>query len=367
MKEERIIFGRGRYFETKYPELKQKYHIKAIIDNALGEEQTEAYDSIPVYSPALLREDQKTPVLIMSTYFVEMWKQLLGLSVAEERILFGNNEPPYNGWDRKMFGEKHGKLYAGGGKIWYENTAEKISFTTDAEYKEYVREIYRKENPAVRLLSGLPLEPVSRQFGSERGKPADRPYIERFLEENSDKISGDVLEISDDRYTRRYGKNIKHSYVLHVEKQSAGVIRGNLETGEGIWENMADCIICTQTLQCIFDNKKAVSNIFRLLKEGGHALVTLPGISPLAMYDYNSWGHYWSYNAKTAERLFEPFFGKENVRIHTYGNVKTAMALLYGLCAEDLAERDYCAKDEQYPVITVVDAWKKGGAEWESM
>ena len=49
--------------------------------------------------------------------------------------------------------------------------------------------------------------------------------------------------------------------------------------------------------------------------------------------------------------LFEPVFGKENVEVQTYGNVKVAVAMLCGLCQEDLKKEDFEVQDSDYPVI----------------
>jgi hypothetical protein len=64
---------------------------------------------------------------------------------------------------------------------------------------------------------GLPgLEPVSREFGFERGKPVDRWYIERFLNEHRADIRGAVLEVAESTNTQRYADGqVTQSYVLH--------------------------------------------------------------------------------------------------------------------------------------------------------
>src|SRR3990170_7811785 len=41
------------------------------------------------------------------------------------------------------------------------------------------------------------VEPISREFGFDRGLPVDRHYIERFLSAHSSDIRGRVLEIGD--------------------------------------------------------------------------------------------------------------------------------------------------------------------------
>lgn len=43
------------------------------------------------------------------------------------------------------------------------------------------------------------------------GTPVDRYYIERFLSEHAERIRGNVLEVKDASYTRRFGPRCAHS------------------------------------------------------------------------------------------------------------------------------------------------------------
>lgn len=122
-------------------------------------------------------------------------------------------------------------------------------------------------------------------------------------------------------------------------------------TGEGIKEDFFDCAIITQTLMFIFELKSVAWNIYKLLKKNGTALLTVSGISQVSRYDANLWGHFYNFQEDAIRMLFEPVFGKENVQVEVYGNVKTAIALLYGLCCEDLKEEDFKKTDKDYPVI----------------
>ena len=49
----------------------------------------------------------------------------------------------------------------------------------------------------------LPLQPVSREFGADRGQPLDRYYIEQFLSTYQADIRGDVLEVEESLYMSR--------------------------------------------------------------------------------------------------------------------------------------------------------------------
>ena len=138
--------------------------------------------------------------------------------------------------------------------------------------------------------------------------------------------------------------------VLHVNGWGDNVIKTNLVTGEGIEEDMLDCLICTQTIQFIFDLDKAIKNIVRLLKTGGCALITAHGIAQISLYDYRNWGEYWRFTEKTFQKIAEGLDIKEYI-VNSYGNVKAATAMLYGMCYEDLPKSVFEYDDEQYPII----------------
>ena len=192
---------------------------------------------------------------------------------------------------------------------------------------------------------------MSRAFGRELGTPIDRAYIDNFLENNKTDISRDVMEIAEDIYTVRYGTEVKKSYILHVNGWNNS-IKGNLATGEGIQSNLVDCIICTQTIQMIYEIEDALKNIYKLLKKDGVALITIHGISQLSMGDYNNWGEYWRITAKTAFRLAESAgFEPDNINVESFGNVKTVMCFLYGMCQEQLNKDDFMYNDEQFPLM----------------
>lgn len=142
------------------------------------------------------------------------------------------------------------------------------------------------------------------------------------------------------------------------EWMGENAIKGNLETGEGIVENSVDCLICTQTIQFIYDLDSVAANIYKMLKPGGNALITAAGISYLSMYDYNNWGEYWKFTRLSMSKIFEKYFDKENIKVDTYGNSKIAMGMMYGLCKEDFRYEDLDYRDEQYPLTVVAKITK---------
>ena len=204
------------------------------------------------------------------------------------------------------------------------------------------------------------LQPISRVFGLDRGLPIDRYYVENFLGAHAEDIRGNVLEIGDDTYTRKFGGNrVTKSDVLHVSEGNPKVtIVADLTKADHVPSNTFDCIIFTQTLQFIYDVRAALQHLYRILKPGGVLLATFPGISQISRYDMNRWGDYWRFTILSARRLFEEVFPPENVEVQAYGNVLTAVAFLHGLAAEELKQEELDYHDPDYEVLITVRAVK---------
>jgi hypothetical protein len=188
-------------------------------------------------------------------------------------------------------------------------------------------------------LDATRLAPVSRRFGCERGTPIDRRYIEAFLAANAERIRGRAMEIAAPDYIRKFGAGrVTRIEVLHAtEGNSEATLVGDLAKPETLPENHLDCFICTQTLHLIYDFRSAIHGLHRILKPGGAALVTLPGISQISRYDMDRWGDYWRFTSKSAQLAFGGIFGSD-VTVSTHGNALAACAFLQGLAVEDLPE-----------------------------
>ena len=203
----------------------------------------------------------------------------------------------------------------------------------------------------------LTTEPVSRRFGYDRGTPIDRYYIENFLARHAGEIRGRALEIGDAAYCRQFGgAQVTRQEVLHVKAGNPeATIVGDLAEPGVLPEGGLDCIVLTQTLHLIYDMKAAVEGIRRGLKPGGVALVTVPGISPVAE---DQWGTtwYWSLTTLSAKRLFGEVFGPENVEVETFGNAFAATAFLQGLAHEQVSKRKLDLIDDGYPVTITIKA-----------
>jgi SAM-dependent methyltransferase len=205
------------------------------------------------------------------------------------------------------------------------------------------------------------VNPISSQFGYDRGRPVDRYYIEDFLARHADDIQGRVLEIGDASYTREFGgKRVTVSDVLHVDEGNPqATIVADLTSADHIPSDTFDCIIFTQTLHFIYDVRSAIQTLYRILKPEGVLLATFPGISQIAR---DRWGEqqYWAFTHLSARRLFEETFPVSNVELEMHGNVLTAISFLQGLAAEELREQELKRRSPGYEVLITVRAVKPG-------
>lgn len=239
------------------------------------------------------------------------------------------------------------------------NSASKPPFQIDESKRFfsliYAKKLWDKKKSRQIQNTGIDIQnkkdPISRQFGFDRGKPIDRYYIEKFLGENSSYISGTVLEIGDNAYTRAFGKNVLKSEILNYEPSPLCTIVGDLSTGENIPSEKFDCIILTQTLQFIYDVDSALKNAYNALKPGGTILLTASGISQISRYDMDRWGEYWRFTNASLKKLIEDNSGDSKIEITSYGNVEIAKAFLEGLSCEEIPADLFSYNDNDYQVL----------------
>jgi SAM-dependent methyltransferase len=190
-------------------------------------------------------------------------------------------------------------------------------------------------------------------WGFDRGLPVDRYYVERFLSKWASDVRGRVLEVADNEYTRRYGADrvSRSDIITDREGSPKATIVADLANAPHVPSDIFDCIICTQTLQLIFDVQAAIATIYRLLKPGGVLLASVPGISQIARAEMNVRGDYWRFTTASVRRLLEDICNGAQIEVEAYGNVLTAVAFLHGLTAEELnkEELDYC--DPNYQAV----------------
>ena len=205
--------------------------------------------------------------------------------------------------------------------------------------------------------------PVSRNWGSERGRPVDRHYIHRFLADHAGDVRGHVLEMLDAGLTTTYGaERVERSDVLDIDPGNArATLVADLRMAEHLPADVYDCFILTQTLHLIDDMPSALQTAYRLLKPGGVLLATLPCASMVAE-EYGAKGDHWRVTEAGARSLFERVFHPADVAVRSHGNVLTLTAFLYGLSCDDLDAGEFADDDPAYPLLVTVRAHKPATA-----
>ena len=217
---------------------------------------------------------------------------------------------------------------------------------------------------AVRFGALRRLTPIGADWGFSRGLPIDRWYIEHFLEGHAQKIEGRVLEIDTDRYTRKFGGDrVTRSDVLHLSEMRPGITMvGDLASPDSFPEDAFDCIVLTQTVNLVFDPRAALVSVRKMLKPGGVALITVPGMSPMFGDPDGRWGHCWGFTTRSLSKLLEDVFADDSVSVESCGNVLSTISFLHGLASEDLKVSELNNRDPEFQLLVLASVVKRGGA-----
>jgi SAM-dependent methyltransferase len=209
----------------------------------------------------------------------------------------------------------------------------------------------------------LGLEPVTSDWGLSRGRPVDRPYIEQFLERHRDDIAGHVVEVGGRGYTLQFGDTrVQRSDVWDVDPANAeATIVADLSDARSVPSHTFDCFVLPQVLELILKAPEAVAEIHRVLKPGGVALITVPGISHISSFPVEAAQWSWTFYPRTLRWLLERAgFAPSDIHVAGWGNLKTTVAFLAQLAESDLRPGDYAVNDDRYPLIVTARAVKAG-------
>lgn len=195
-------------------------------------------------------------------------------------------------------------------------------------------------------------KPVSR-WGSDRGTPVDRWYIERFLNAHQGDVRGRVLEVLEDLYATRLGAATVDILDIDPANSSATIV-GDVCDPTLLPGNAFDAIILTQTLQFLPDPHRALVNLVAALRPGAIMLVTVPAVSRVAD-DLDR----WRWTPKGLRELTADL-GCE-LEVIGAGNVLACRAFLMGLAAEDLPATALRVDDRAFPLVVTARMRKIGG------
>jgi len=198
-------------------------------------------------------------------------------------------------------------------------------------------------------------------FGFERGEPVDRRYIAAFLDREREGIGGDVLEVKDAAYTRRFGgSRVTASHVVDVDAGNPAVtVVADLCAPGALPASAYDTIILTQVLQFLPDPDAALRNLWAALRPGGTMLVTVPCLSRLDVLEHRlqerpATGHdLWRWTPAGLDLALRRAMPGARIDVEPAGNVLTALAFTMGLAAEDLRNDEIDRVDPHLPVLAL--------------
>jgi peptidoglycan/xylan/chitin deacetylase (PgdA/CDA1 family)/SAM-dependent methyltransferase len=204
--------------------------------------------------------------------------------------------------------------------------------------------------------------PLGNNWGFSRGTPIDRFFIERFLTRHQGDIGGHVLEVGDDTYTKKFGAyrvSVSDVVDLRADNPRAS-ITADLRNAPIIPSDSFDCVILTQVLDEIDDVEAALATVVRVLRPGGVALITVPGISQISSNpdEASRWNR--SFYPRTLQRHLVKYFDRKKLIIEGLGNLKTTIGFLAALAQEDLESKDFLLQDDRYPLIVAARGSKPG-------
>ena len=199
-----------------------------------------------------------------------------------------------------------------------------------------------------------PVEPLSDDYGFDRGTPLDRRYIDGFLRARRALIRGSVLEVEDDTYTTRFGTGVTTSTVVDIDRSNArATLIADLEQPGSLAAGTYDCIILTQTLHLLRDPGLCVENCYRALRPGGVLLATAPSVSRVSP-TYPD-GDYWRFTRAGIAELFARHWGGSHTALGL-GNLRSCIGFLLGESVDEIAEEVLDLHDPRFPLTVAVEA-----------
>jgi len=197
--------------------------------------------------------------------------------------------------------------------------------------------------------------PYGNLFGAGRGTAVGRYYVERFLRQHAELVTGRCLEFGDPRYRDFFPRADQYQVISLAPGEKVDFVCDIHELRD-IPRAAFDAVICTQVFEHLAYPERAAASIFQLLKPGGLLLLTAPFINPV---------HYvpTDYRRFTPECLDlilrEAGFDVELVDFG--GNSLVSTGSLLGMVVEDFTAEELEAQDPIFPYNVLVRARRPVG------
>jgi methyltransferase family protein len=210
------------------------------------------------------------------------------------------------------------------------------------------------------MLRGYPLPrwgnlrrttPFSSSFGFERGTPLDRHYLHTFLDTHRDLIMGDVLEVQNSTYTRRFGHDLRRTDTFDIVPQFSPTYLCDLAHSEGVLPDAAyDCVLLPNTVQHLRELDLCLHHAYRAVRPGGVILASAAGLLPLT----GDAPDYWRLSPAGWREKLPALWPGADLVVTGHGNCLAAIAAHMGLAAEELLAAELDADDPRFPVLTTI-------------
>lgn len=356
-----LIWGTGKYCERKYDSISALYEIVAFVDNS---HDKTTFHHREVITRAQISEYDWDYIIILATSFFDILQDMKKINIPSEKILLGVNFRPY-------FGKEKGYMADGRNQIRVNQNYQVVYYGEDGgnivieNLQDIDLYLQKREAEVVKYIKALPDVPLERAQGSLIGKSVKRFYTDDFMQKNRQFICGIVGEMEDRRYTRLFGdeKLIQESYIVeyhaNFSKDEKFGLDMDLSTGEGVTPEKFDCFICTHTLSYILDVENAVKCLIKMIKPGGTLLLTFAGmIHRASAQELDKYKPAYGILPNTICTILASYDHEIKYSMEVYGNIKCAVANLYGIPSDGFTEEELLKRDEDYPLIVGVKIQK---------
>lgn len=340
-----IIWGTGIYCQSKIEGI-EKEDIVAFV-----ERYETSFQNRKTILPEEINNVLYDRIIVLSSHYLEIIPELISMGISSKRIVPGIVVKPYM-FDELEFMSNNSIISVNedGSLLYTYDNSIKVTISCKEDWEKVRGYICCEENS--NIIRKMKIVPVGKQYGVPRGGSICRFYIDRFLNQYKQCISGNVLEIGDREYTVKYMNKLAKSYVMHFDSQYNNTeydFYGDLRNGKGLKKNFFDCIILTQVLNFVSDLSTIPQVLVDSLKPSGVILLTVSGITPICRYDMDRYGQFWGFTDLGIKEMFSG----ENVECNTetYGNFKVACAFLAGMSYKELTEKELLYCDEDYQVF----------------
>ncbi len=203
------------------------------------------------------------------------------------------------------------------------------------------------------------VEPFSRRYGFDLGRPVDRHFIDAFFAAHASDVQGRLLEVADQDVSDRHGHHLEHRDVVDIDPENPCVtIVADLAEAGSLPADSYDCAIVPQTLQYVADPGAALANLWQSLRPGGVLLLTVPTIAKIDHHLHAI--DRWRITPAGLTLLVETHCPGGDALIEPYGNLLAATTFLAGAPADAMSTRELAVTDPEYPVVCaarVVKPW----------